>query len=216
MPPNPRRTTTDGLESRTRSIGHFEDTESSLSSVSTDQSQASRKEHRLTHLLSYLGPNNPLPKGVSGNDIVWLLDNTAFRDAKGTWQAEFVAAAFDKQASAKVLDLVGEIADKVGLSKGDEEEKTIEQRIAPFVMTILPGRQIRVKVDGSTHLKLGPGGRNGISSDIKVIPEPLPIGSVAVTTADVPVGVGGMLEMKTLFAEPEGWAVISGVLPLIV
>jgi hypothetical protein len=209
MSPQPRRTTTDGLESRTRTTGHFSDTESSLASVSTNQSQAARKEHKITRLLSYLGSNNPLPAEIAADDVVWLMDNTAFRDAKGAWQAEFVAAAFDKQPSARVLDIVGEIAHKVGLSKGAKEEETIERRIGPFVMEVLPGRRIRVNFGRRTQLKLGPGGRNGISSDLVKLPD-LRGGSVVRSTADVPIEVTGLLGMKTLFAEPEGWAVISG------
>ncbi|KAK4096703.1 hypothetical protein N658DRAFT_480175 [Parathielavia hyrcaniae] len=198
------------LEQETRRHGHFSDTESSLASVSTIQAQPSRKEHKLTHLLSYLGSNNPLPALIVADDVVWLMDNVAFRDRAGNWAAEFVGCAFDHRASPKVVDIVGDIADKVGLSRDDQEEGTIEQRIGPFVMEILPGRQIKVDFDGKTQLKLGPGGRNGISSDVKRIPK-APGGSLVTTTANVPKGVVGMLKMQTFFAEPEGWAVISDV-----
>lgn len=199
----------DELERRTRSHGRFEESESSLASASINISQISRRQSKVTHLLSYLGSRNPLPSQIAADDVVWLMDNVAFRGPGGVWQAEFVAAAFDKQPSAKVVDLVGDIASQVGLSKGDLEENTIEQRIAPFVMQILPGRQIRVDFDG-LQLKLGPGGRHGISSDIKQLARGR--GShVAKSTADVPRGVVGMLEMKTVFAEPDGWAIISGM-----
>ncbi|KAK3291812.1 uncharacterized protein B0H64DRAFT_420050 [Chaetomium fimeti] len=205
-----RRATSSLMEERTRTHGHFSDTESSLASVSTNQAQASRKEHKLTHLLSYLGSNNPLPASIAADDVVWLMDNVAFRGRGGEWEAEFVAAAFDQKASTKVVDIVGDIASKVGLSRGGEEEKTIERRISPFVMEILPGRQIKVNFDGATPVKLGPGGRNGISSNVIRIPKAA-AGGVARSTADVPMGVLGVLDMKTVYVEPEGWAVISDV-----
>jgi hypothetical protein len=205
-----RRATSSLMEERTRTHGHFSDTESSLASVSTNQAQASRKEHKLTHLLSYLGSNNPLPASIAADDVVWLMDNVAFRGRGGEWEAEFVAAAFDQKASTKVVDIVGDIASKVGLSRGGEEEKTIERRISPFVMEILPGRQIKVNFDGATPVKLGPGGRNGISSNVIRIPKAA-AGGVARSTADVPMGVLGVLDMKTVYVEPEGWAVISGM-----
>jgi hypothetical protein len=197
------------LEEQTRQHGHFSDTESSLASASTYQTQASRKQHKITHLLSYLGSSNPLPAPISADDVVWLMDNIAFRGRGGEWMAECVACAFDHRPSPKVVDIVGDIASKVGLSKGDREERTIERRIAPFVMEILPGRQIKVKFNRKGQLKLGPGGRNGISSDLKSLPKAHG-GTVVTSTADVPMGVVGMLEMKTMYAEPEGWAVISG------
>ncbi|EAQ83003.1 hypothetical protein CHGG_10821 [Chaetomium globosum CBS 148.51] len=205
-----RRTTSSLMEERTRSHGNFSDTESSLASISTNQVRASRKEHKLTHLLSYLGSNNPLPASIEADDVIWLMDNVAFRGRGGEWEAEFVAAGFDEKASPKVVDIVGDIASKVGLSRGGAEEKTIERRISPFVMEVLPGRQIKVNYDGATSVKLGPGGRNGISSNVIRIPKAA-AGGVARTTADVPMGVTGVLEMKTVYAEPEGWAVISDV-----
>lgn len=207
----PRRSSSSRLEQETRTHGHFSDTESSLASISTSQAKASRKENKLTHWLSYLGSSNPLPAQIAADDVVWLMDNVAFRSPTGAWQAEFVSAAFDQKPCERMVDLVGDIASKVGLSKGGEEEKTIEQRISPFVMEILPGRQIKVNFEGSTKLKLGPGGRNGISSDVVRLPK-APGGTVVRSTADVPMGVVGLLEMKTVYAEPEGWAVLSGTL----
>lgn len=200
-----------GLESRTRSQAGFGDTESSLARVSTERWPESRRQNKVTQLLSYLGSRNPLPVPITDGDVVWLMDNVAFRGAGGEWHAEFVAAAFEQRPSLKIVDLVGDIASKVGLSRGDWEEKTIERRIAPFVMQVLPGRQIRINFDRSTKLKLGPGGRNGISSDVKRLGRAPRRRPVAKSTADVPSGVVGMLEMKTVFAEPEGWATISGV-----
>ncbi|KAH6611696.1 hypothetical protein B0J18DRAFT_442016, partial [Chaetomium sp. MPI-SDFR-AT-0129] len=194
----------------TRVNGHFSDTESSLASVSTRPSHALHKAHKLAHLFSYLGASNPLPAPIEADDVVWVMDNVAFRGRGGQWEAEFVAAAFDHQASPAVVDIVGDIASKVGLSKGAREEQTIEERIAPFIMEVLPGRQVKLNFGGSTAIKLGPGGRNGISSDVRKLPN-AKAGSLAQSTADVPMGVVGSLKMKTLYAEPEGWAVISDV-----
>jgi RNase P/RNase MRP subunit p29 len=203
-----RRSSSSRLEEETRTHAQFKKTESSLASVSTNQSLVSLKQHKASTILSYLGSRNPFPAQIASDDVVWLMDNVAFRGVRGEWEAEFVAAVFDQKASGAVVDIVGDIASKLGLSKGSQEEKTIEKRIAPFVMEILPGRQVKVDFKG-TQLRLGPGGRNGISSDIKRIPDS-PAGSVVESSADVPRGVEGLLEMKTVYAEPEGWAVLSG------
>lgn len=59
------------------------------------------------------------------------------------------------------------------------------------------------------------GGRNGISSDIK----PLPAyrdGDIINSPAVVPRGANGILDMRTVFAEPEGWAIISGTYSLAI
>jgi len=203
------------LESRTRSDHGFEEAESSLNLIKN--AKADSKARKFQDLLSYLGPRNPLPVQVTKKDAVWLLDNVAFRSSGGHWHAEFVSAVFESKTSAGLIDYVGDVASLVNISKGDAEEAVIEKRIVPFVMDIQPGRQVKVNYRGkadaaaATLLKLGPGGRNGISSDLKRVPDPPKGELVAVSEADVPVGATGILHMKTVYAEPEGWAVISDV-----
>ncbi|KAK3328537.1 hypothetical protein B0T19DRAFT_356418 [Cercophora scortea] len=203
------------LQDKTRAERGFLDAEAALgrsssSSSSTDKEPRKTSSLKLSTLLSYLGPNNPLPIQVSKNDQVWLLDNVAFRGPQGSWQAEFVAAVFAGEPSARIVDSVGDVAKALGLAKGCDEERIIEARITPFLTPILPGRQAKVTFDKATKLKLGPGGRNGISSDDKTLPHSSD-GSMLTTTADVPLGAGGLLTMKTLYVEPHGWAVISDI-----
>ncbi|KAK0719493.1 hypothetical protein B0H67DRAFT_486818 [Lasiosphaeris hirsuta] len=197
------------LESQTRSERGFVDTEASLVSIGSAKISGANK---LRGLLSFLGPNNPLPAPITKHDVVWLMDNVAYRGSGGAWHAEFVSATFEGDISAKLVDIVGDIAGCVGLSKGDEEEAIIERRIVPFVRDVLPGRQVKVDIhtQDTGRLRIGPGGRNGISSDVKKIPTPVD-SSVVLSTADVPEGAQGLLEMKTVFAEPEGWAIISDI-----
>jgi hypothetical protein len=209
--PRLRYSTSDvtSLESRTRSDHGFEEAENSLV-----KNAVSSKASKLQDLLSYLGPRNPLPVQVTKKDAVWLFDNVAFRSTGGHWHAEFVSAVFETKTSARLVDYVGDVASIVNISKGDAEEAVIEERIVPFVMDIQPGRQVKVNYGGraNTKLKLGPGGRHGISSDIKRVPDPATKGELlAVSEADVPVGATGILHMKTVYAEPEGWAVLSDV-----
>ena len=149
---------------------------------------------------------------ITDNDTVWLLDNTAYRNATtGEWQAEFVAAVFGKDTSLEASTVVADIAEKVGLGKGNAQEECIEERLMPFMQSILPGRVVRVDFSGVEELKLGPGGRNAISSDTKTLPEHKN-GDVVTSVAKVPGDTNGVLKMDTAFAEPEGWGVISGAL----
>lgn len=158
-----------GMEQRTRTKQGFEPTESRLPNLR--RSPASDDRPSLSQdLLSHLGAYNPLGKQITDNDTVWLLDNTAFRSPKtGEWQAEFVAAVFDKDTGLEVSTVVADIAENVGIGKGDAQEARIAERLMPFMQSILPGRFVNVDFGGVTPLKLGPGGRNGISSDIKKV-----------------------------------------------
>lgn len=208
MPPRLSYSTSDAtsLESQTRTDLGFPDVEASLVSIGAAKVSGTSK---LQDILSYLGPKNPLPAPITKNDAVWLMDNTAYRGPTGSWHAEFVAAAFSAHVHSRFVDAVGDIAGAVGLSKGDKEEAVIEKRIVPFVMDILPGRQVKAVFEDSARLRLGPGGRNGISSDVKKL-HSVPKRTIGVTTADVPEETTGILEAKTFFAEPEGWSIISG------
>lgn len=213
------------MQQKTRRQSKFPDVEASLQASTPSNFKTFRplQPRRLVsdpvaNILSYLGSRNPWPQPVSKDDELWLFDNTAFvtttkgKDGKEThtWNAEFVAAVFEQDPSCTVSDVVIQIADKIGLADDDEAKKTIEERLRPFLMDIQPGKQVLALYGGETHLKLSSGSRNGISTDVKAIPA-APAGMVVPTTAQVPQGVTGLLQSKTFFADPEGWAVISGV-----
>ena len=199
-----------GMEHRTRSKHNFQATESQLPNLRRSPA-ADDRPNLSQDLFSHLGSYNPLGKAITDNDMVWLLDNTAFRNAKtGGWQAEFVAAVFDKDTGLEVSTVVADVAEKVGIGKGDKQEETIKERLMPFMQSILPGRIVNVDFGGVEPLKLGPGGRNAISSDVKKLPPSYKNGDVVTSFAKVPNQTNGVLQMETAFAEPEGWGLISG------
>ena len=120
-----------------------------------------------------------------------------------------MAAAFDKESGVEVSSVVADVAEKLRIGKGDAAEATIQERLMPFVQEVLPGRTVTIECGGKDNIKLGPGGRNGISSDTKKLPQRQP-GEVVKVVAKVPQGANGILESKTVYAEPEGWGIISG------
>jgi len=202
------------MEHRTRTERKFDEVESGLPNIKMTPT-GDRRPSITTRLLSYLGPHNPAPEPITENDEVWLFDNTAYRSADNNkWRAEFVVAAFDQKTGQNVSSAVADVAEKIGLAKDDAAEATIRERLLPFLQAVLPARMARVDFGGRKELKLGPGGRNGISSDIRLLPE-FKNGDVIPTMAKVPSGASGILNMRTVFAEPEGWGLISGkIIPL--
>lgn len=172
----------------------------------------------IANVLSYMGNKNPWPQPVTKYDELWLLDNTAFPSTKkkatdgrsAVWEAEFVTAVFSQQTSFVVSDVVVQMAEKIGLADDEEGKKTIETRLRPFLLDIQPGKQVLALHGGDSPLVLGPGGRNGVSTDVKMI-NAAPAGMTIPTTAEVPDLTAGMLQNKTFFSEAEGWAVISDV-----
>jgi hypothetical protein len=200
-----------GMEHRTRSKQNFPAAESQLPNLRSSPA-ADDRPSLSQDLLSHLGSYNPLGKSITDNDTVWLLDNTAFRNPKtGEWQAEFVAAVFDKDTGLEVSTVVADIAEKVGIGRGDQQEERIRERLMPFMQSILPGRIVNVEFGGVEALRLGPGGRNAISSDVKRLPSSYKDGDVVTSFAKVPNQTNGVLQMDTAFAEREGWGVISGI-----
>ncbi|KAI9680866.1 MAG: hypothetical protein M1817_004306 [Caeruleum heppii] len=169
------------------------------------------------NLTSYLGPKNPFAHPFDPKtESLWLLDNTAYQSPRfpHRWHAEFVAAYFLKNSGSEIPDAVANIAEKLGIAKGDAAEDRIQDRLQLFADTILPARTVLLDFDvdkAGNVIKLGPGGRNGISAEDKTI--------AAGTYRDGDriisrprVGTGAPSErMVTYFAEPEGWAIISDI-----
>jgi hypothetical protein len=210
IPSAPGRHESD-LEHRTRKARNFEETEATLPNIRNSPAP-DEPPSVTTSILSFLGKWNPHPHPITSNDTVWLFDNTAYRNpTTNNWEAEVIAAVFDKETGVKVSLVVADIAEKLGLGHGDEAEERIKDRLMPFMQSVLPGRVVDVDFGRRAQLKLGRGGRNGISSDIRQLPQP-ENEAVVTSVARVPKGTNGILEMKTVYAEPEGWGVISGML----
>jgi len=198
------------MEKKTRSHRKFHDFESTLPAIKKVP-EAEERDSLASNLLSNLGRFNPLPHNITAKDTVWLLDNTAYRNPKTKeWEAEFVAAVFDQSTGLEVSTVVADLAEKLGLGKGDAQEETIRQRLMLFMQNILPGRKVQITVAQKDKLTLGPGGRHAISSDIKPLAATFKGGEIVPSAANVPEGANGVLHMNTVFAEPEGWGVISG------
>ena len=172
------------------------------------------------NLTSFLGTNNPLAQPVDpATHVVWLLDNTAYRplhrdtNKPGPWQAEFVAAYFARNSGKDVSKWVANIAEKIGLGQHGENkaegEATIAHRLQPFVDTIRPSCFLHVSFPNGEVEKLGPGGRDAISSQIIGTMGQHNDGEKMQVTA-IPPEVAPHGPMLIHFAEVEGWAVISG------
>jgi len=198
------------MQEHTRKERRFDETERDLPGrISKITSKLATKD-KLYTALSYLGPNNPLRRSITANDTVWLLDNTAYQNERtGRWQAEYVAAMFSQHSSCAVIDAVAAIAKKIELEERDPAYKTLEKRLFPFLQDIKPATQLNVLYEGKSPMRLGPSGVNGISNNTKALPDS-DDGEIVHTIARVPKGANGILEMKTVFADAEGWGIVSG------
>lgn len=164
-----------------------------------------------------IGVGNPTPTPVQKGQEVWLLDNTAYRDPKNQdkWIAEFVAAYFTEDSGKDVARIVADIADKLGLTGQNANpgtEKMIAERVEPFLNIIIAAKTVDIEFAGAGTLALGPSNAGGVSVNELQLPgdgyvDDQVVQSEAVLTA------GGRAHMRTAFAHPEGWGVISGKIP---
>lgn len=205
-----------GQDRKTRTTGDFHSVERSLPIVGSRLSIP-----LLDSISSYLGQHNPLASKVkSGVESVWLFENTAYRPVRffplkpGPWQAEFVAAFFKKNTGKDVSKIVAQIAEKIGLGNDGEDEeqeqKTIAERLQPFIDTIAPARYVNVTLPTGRVRSLGPGGPSAVSNQIISNLGEQKDGDV-VSISAVPPEVTPYGTMTTHFAGPDGWAVISGM-----
>ena len=210
-------------EKRTRQKEGFPSTERTLPRLGSAFSNPITQ-----NISSYLGARNPLAAPIDpSTESVWLFDNTAYRPihpyphSPQPWQASLSAAFFKKGTGKDVSKVVADIADKVGLKEtgGEEErergERTIAERLQPFVDVVAPARWVEVKLPNGKVQRLGPGGRSGTSQQIVTFGADHSNGQVAETDAVRPE-LTPHGPMFTTFAEPEGWMVISGkYMPLL-
>ncbi|KAH0536467.1 hypothetical protein FGG08_006648 [Glutinoglossum americanum] len=166
----------------------------------------------LDWLSSFLGHRNPFVHNVDKDDMVWLFDNTAYRNQVGEWEAQYVAAFFRKGSGKDLSDAVADLAEKLGLGEGDEAENTIAARLRPFADVIEPAKTVSVRIGQAGEFQLGPSGPNGVSSDKHTLPgsgyiDGKAVHPVAILQKDDP----RQLKMTTHIAEPQGWAIVSDI-----
>ncbi|TQS37899.1 hypothetical protein Golomagni_01610 [Golovinomyces magnicellulatus] len=157
-----------------------------------------------------LGPWHPFQGSITGNETVWLFDNTAYQSAEGNWMAEFVVAVFSQDIPLGIENIFADIAQKIGLADTNESTAIIRDRLSPWLKDVLPGRIVQIHFGHQNYLSTSPGGANGISCDLYNLPN-FSNGTIISSKANVPSGTDGLLKMKTLYAEPEGWGIISDI-----
>lgn len=161
------------------------------------------------NITSYLGSRNPLYSFVDPKKHeVWVFDNTAYQDRLGRWKADFVAAYFVKDSGDDLGQVVAWVSEKIGLAKDDKAEATIAKRIQPMLDSILPAHAVMLDLQGM-DVRLGPSGRDGISSDQIAIPGHGYKDGQVITTK-LAKGIEAP-PMNTTFAGPKGWALISDI-----
>lgn len=169
----------------------------------------------LDNIRHKIGLGNTDPTPLRAGQEVWLLDNTAFRDPadRARWTAEFVGAYFTRDSARDVAGVVADIAEKLGLA-GDgadpEAEQRIAERVAPFLNMILAAKMVDIRFAEAGTLTLGPSNTGGVSVDEMVLPGSGYVDGQVVKSEAVLAAAGGHSHMRTAFADPEGWGVISG------
>ena len=173
------------------------------------------------NISSYLGKSNPLAREIDPKtEVVWLLDNTAYRPVhvyahkEQPFQAEYVAAYFQKNTGKDTSEAVADIAEKLGLKgkgiKEEETERRIAERLQPFVDTVAPARWVNIQFSDGRKEKLGPGARSAVSErTIVALNEHKDRETMEVRT--VPPEILPHGAMTTHFAAPEGWLVVSDI-----
>ena len=162
-----------------------------------------------------------------GQNVVWLLDSTAYRhpapNGPGehqSWHAEVTACVFSGDTSKDSGEFVAKISDDIGLDgrKGDgdpDKRKRMEDRLKPFLDPVSSGTVVRLEIPVpighvQTHT-VGPSDDSGVSTqDVRLGRHHVDDGTVLHPRLhgwdpDHPV------TMNMIFADPEGWLVVSDI-----
>lgn len=198
------------MQIRTRKAQDFDAFEASL--PDPQSSALSIGNFNIHEILNKVAAANPFGRPVNHEDIVWLLDNTAYLSPEhkfhSVWEAEFVAAVFEKEPKCKVADIVVGVAEKLGLADDEESKNTIEERLRPFLWDVRPAKVVKVTHQGK-HLKLSPTSINGITTSTQKLDKDEG-GSLVNSEVTDATEASGLHHAQTYYAGPEGWGIISG------
>ncbi|CAD6498777.1 BgTH12-04437 [Blumeria graminis f. sp. triticale] len=161
-------------------------------------------------ILEFFGRRNSSQQSAKKNNSVWIFDNTAYMNEQGTWEAEFTVVIFNQKAAVGVTSAVADFAIGIGLGSGNETKAVMQKRLIPCVRSVVPGRIVKIDFGSQKQIKMSPGSLDCISSDIKSLPE-FKSGTIITSKVRALPESEGLLEMKTLYAGPEGWGVISDI-----
>ncbi|TWU78965.1 hypothetical protein ED733_008149 [Metarhizium rileyi] len=198
------------MQMRTRKEKKFDEIESSLGLAKSSTVPLAQGKSWLTSWLNRLKILQPFAKPATDNDVVWLLDNTAYRSLRtGTWQAEFVAAVFEREDKETLMEMVTAVVRATGLSDDAAERATVEERVLPFLWDIRPATIVTVD-QVSKELKLGPTNINGLSSNVLNVFSSNK-GSLLKASTKIGGGWGSIAKMQTYYAGEDGWGIISDI-----
>ncbi|KAG7143099.1 Phosphatidate phosphatase APP1 like protein [Verticillium longisporum] len=199
------------LQDQTRKEHKFEEMESALPDPRLPALQSAFSIPSVDNFSSYLGSRNPFGAGQRPLLQQTDFDNTAFKPGRlSSWQAEFVAAVFEKEPKVKVVDMVTSIAETLGLADDAEELATIEERLLPFLWDVRPARHLRI-----THFAAAEGWAvlSDVDDTIKVTQTSSPLGILRKTFVDPPSAVPGMPELyrhiTSLISKEAPWFYLS-------
>jgi hypothetical protein len=121
---------------------------------------------------------------------------------------EVVAAFFVKDSGEDSSEAVARISQAMGITHEGEKEG-VAQRLRPFMDCVLPAHTALLKLNGQRY-QLGPSSTEGISTNLVRFKSKAKNGGTINATL---VNMKHQLPLTpvTVFAEPEGWAVISDV-----
>lgn len=203
------------MQLRTRQEKKFDEIESSLGVAKSSTLPLAQGQSKITGWFNRFNLLQPFAKPATNDDIVWLFDNTAYKSSRtGAWQAEFIAAVFEREDKDRLMDMVAGVVRAVGLADDAAERETVEERVLPFLWDIRPARTV-IATQNRKELKLGPTNINGLSSNVVKVPSS-ERGSLVKTSTKIGGGRGSITNMQTYYAGEDGWGIISGMLILCV
>lgn len=134
----------------------------------------------------------------------------AVRGGSG-WEVEFVACYFIKNSGRDVAKVTSDLVKHLNDVSQDDiaTKKRIAARLESFTDAVLPNRTLRISIAGKEEQTLGPSSHSGISSELLELHFQPQAPHVQSNALNLPPPFG--LPSTTIFAEEQGWGVISDI-----
>ncbi|KAK5130801.1 hypothetical protein LTR08_001634 [Meristemomyces frigidus] len=126
------------------------------------------------------------------------------------WEIEIVACYFIKNSGKDVAKVNAALVHHLSIHDDDlATKKRIAARLESFTDTVLPNRTLRVSIGGREEQTLDPSSYSGISSSLHELHSTPTTPTTQISAVNLPPPFG--LPSTTVFAEEQGWGVISDI-----
>lgn len=127
------------------------------------------------------------------------------------WRTEYTAAFFQRDSGKRLTEGVAMICNELNVAEGSLAQDRLQSRLQHFIDPVLQNHTIHSSAGKGVRHMHGPSSPSGISTTVATIPSFIAKSTSVINTFPGTKPSQGFLSGTTIFAEPNGWGIISDI-----